>query len=49
MPAGIEKYFAEVGVPVDNPDALSRPANMDAIERVVSVGAKYGIEFVATR
>jgi mannose-6-phosphate isomerase-like protein (cupin superfamily) len=49
MPAGIEKYFAEVGVPVDNPDAPSRPANMDAIERVVSVGAKYGIEFVATR
>jgi hypothetical protein len=24
MPAGIEKFFAEVGIPVDNPDAPSQ-------------------------
>jgi mannose-6-phosphate isomerase-like protein (cupin superfamily) len=46
MPAGIEKYFAEVGVPVDDPDSPSRPATPEAIERVLAAGPKYGIEFI---
>jgi hypothetical protein len=32
--AGIENFFAEVGVPVDDPDAPSRPATPEAIERM---------------
>jgi mannose-6-phosphate isomerase-like protein (cupin superfamily) len=47
MPAGIEKYFAEVGVPVDDPEAPSRPATPEAIERVLAAAPKYGIEFIA--
>lgn len=45
MPAGIEKYFDEVGVEVDSPDALSVPATPEVIERVLSAAPKYGIEF----
>jgi hypothetical protein len=46
MPAGIESFFAEVGVPVDDPDAPSRPATPEAIERILVVAPKYGIEFI---
>lgn len=46
MPAGIENFFAEVGVPVDDPDAPSRPATPEAIERILAVAPKYGIEFI---
>lgn len=47
MPAGIEKFFAEVGVPVDDPDIPSRPATPEAIERILAAAPKYGIEFIA--
>lgn len=47
MPAGIEKFFAEVGVPVDDLDKPSRPATPDAIDRVLAAAPKYGIEFLA--
>jgi mannose-6-phosphate isomerase-like protein (cupin superfamily) len=46
MPAGIEKYFVEVGVLVDDPDAPSRPATPEAIERVLAAAPKYGIQFI---
>lgn len=46
MPAGIEEFFAEVGVPVDDPDGPSRPATPEAIERVLAAAPKYGIEFI---
>lgn len=45
MPAGIEKYFAEVGVEVDSPDAPSVSATPEAIKRVLAAAPKYGIEF----
>ena len=45
MPAGIERFFAEIGVEVDNPDAPSVPATPAAIERVLAAAPKYGIEF----
>jgi mannose-6-phosphate isomerase-like protein (cupin superfamily) len=45
-PAGIEKYFAEVGIPVDDPEAPSRPVTQEAIDRVLAAGPKYGIEFI---
>jgi mannose-6-phosphate isomerase-like protein (cupin superfamily) len=45
-PAGIEKFFTEVGVPVDNPDAPSRPVTPEAIERILAAAPKYGIEFI---
>jgi mannose-6-phosphate isomerase-like protein (cupin superfamily) len=45
MPAGIERFFAEIGVEVDSPDAPSRPATPAAIEQVLAVAPKYGIEF----
>lgn len=47
MPAGIEQFLAEVGVPVDDLDGPSRPATPDAIRRVLAVAPKYGIEFLA--
>jgi mannose-6-phosphate isomerase-like protein (cupin superfamily) len=46
MPAGIEKYFIEVGVPVDDPESPSRPVTQEAIDRVLAAGPKYGIEFI---
>jgi mannose-6-phosphate isomerase-like protein (cupin superfamily) len=46
MPAGIEKYFVEVGVPVDDPEAPSRPATPEVIDRVLAAAPKYGIEFI---
>lgn len=45
MPAGIEKFFAEIGVEVDSPDAPAVPATPAAIERILAVAPKYGIEF----
>ncbi|WP_193199789.1 hypothetical protein [Nostoc sp. MG11] len=45
--ACIEKFFAEIGVPVDDPEASSRPATPEAIERVLAAAPKYGIEFIA--
>jgi len=45
MPAGIERFFAEIGVEVDSPDAPSIPATPAAIERVLAAAPKYGIEF----
>jgi mannose-6-phosphate isomerase-like protein (cupin superfamily) len=45
-PAGVEKYFTEVGIPVDDPEAPSRPVTQEAIERVLAAGPKYGIEFI---
>jgi mannose-6-phosphate isomerase-like protein (cupin superfamily) len=47
MPAGIEQFFAEVGVPVDDPEAPSRPATPEAIARILAAAPKYGIEFIA--
>ena len=44
LPGGTEKFFAEVGVPVDDPDAPSRPATPDVIERLLAAAPKYGIE-----
>jgi hypothetical protein len=46
MLAGIENFFAEVGVSVDDPDAPSRPATPEAIERILAVAPKYGIELI---
>ena len=46
-PAGIERYFAEVGVEVDSPDAPSVPASPERIERLLAAAPKYGIEFKA--
>jgi mannose-6-phosphate isomerase-like protein (cupin superfamily) len=46
-PAGIEKYFAEVGIPVDDPEAPSRPGTQEAIERILAAAPKYGLEFIA--
>jgi mannose-6-phosphate isomerase-like protein (cupin superfamily) len=45
MPAGIERFFAEIGVEVNSPDAPSIPATPAAIERVLAAAPKYGIEF----
>jgi mannose-6-phosphate isomerase-like protein (cupin superfamily) len=45
-PAGIEKYFAEVGISVDDPEAPSQPVTQEAIDRVLAAGPKYGIEFI---
>ena len=46
MPAGIEQFFAEVGVEVDNPDAPSIPASPERIERLLAAAPQYGIEIL---
>jgi mannose-6-phosphate isomerase-like protein (cupin superfamily) len=46
MPAGIEKFFAEVGAPVNDLAAPSRPVTPETIERILAAAPKYGIEFI---
>jgi quercetin dioxygenase-like cupin family protein len=43
-PAGNEKFFAEVGLPVINRNNLPRPASPPNMERIRALTAKYQIE-----
>ena len=46
MPAGIEKFFAEVGTLLDEASALPPPVSQTMIERVLATAPKYGIEII---
>ena len=46
MPAGVEKFFAEVGTLMNDPSALPAPVSRTMIERVLATAPKYGIEII---
>src|SRR4051794_11569303 len=43
-PAGLEKMFFEVGVPLDEGATTAQPPTHDEIERLLAVAPKYGVE-----
>jgi len=46
-PGGIDKFFAEAGEPAQGPGLPPPPDGPPDIERLVSIGAKYGMELQA--
>ena len=44
-PAGLEQMFFEVGQPVPAGTNTASPATQDEIEKLLTVAARYGIEF----
>jgi hypothetical protein len=45
-PAGVEKFFAEIGTPAQAEFALSPPGEKPDLEKLTKAAAKYGIEIV---
>jgi quercetin dioxygenase-like cupin family protein len=45
-PAGMEKFFAEVGTPAKDEFALSPPVGKPDLEKLTKAAAKYGIEII---
>ena len=45
-PAGLEKYFAEVGTPLSNSSADPVPVLPEHIEKLVAFAPKYGLEIL---
>ncbi|OUL31165.1 cupin [Nostoc sp. RF31YmG] len=45
-PAGIEKFFAEVGTKVASPLAPPPPITPEVIERIIATAPKYGIQIL---
>jgi hypothetical protein len=45
-PAGLEKMFFEVGVPVAQEATTALPPSKDEIEKLVKVAPRYGIEIM---
>jgi quercetin dioxygenase-like cupin family protein len=46
MPAGFEKFFAEVGVPVTEPLTTPPAISPAVIEKVMATAPKYGLEII---
>ena len=44
VPAGLEKMFFEVGVPVSQGATTAPPPTKDEIEKLLAVAPRYGIE-----
>lgn len=45
-PAGLEKFFAEVGVPASGSLNVSPPVSSTDIEKILAAAPKYGIEII---
>ena len=43
-PAGLERMFFEIGVPLDKGATTAPPPTKEEIEKLLSVAPKYGIE-----
>jgi glyoxylate utilization-related uncharacterized protein len=43
-PAGLDKFFQEVGVPIADPAADPPPATVEHIQKVVAAAPKYGMQ-----
>jgi len=46
MPAGLEKFFAEVGLPVTEPSTTPSAISPAVIEKVMATAPKYGLEII---
>jgi quercetin dioxygenase-like cupin family protein len=44
-PAGLDKFFQEIGVPITDPTADAPPATVEHIQRVIAAAPKYGMQF----
>ena len=44
VPAGMEGYYAELGVPTNDPDRGGAAAPGQDLERLATVAARYGVE-----
>lgn len=45
-PAGLEKFFAEVGSPVEDPTAAPPPVSSADLEKMLTAASKYGLEII---
>jgi len=45
VPAGLEKMFMEIGVPLAEGATTALPATREDIEKLLAIAPKYGIEF----
>jgi len=45
-PAGLERFFVEVGFPLDAPDAAPLPVTPEQIEKLLKAAPKYGLEIL---
>jgi mannose-6-phosphate isomerase-like protein (cupin superfamily) len=43
-PAGLEKFFAEAGIPAEGELTLSPPVRPDELDRILELSPKYGVE-----
>jgi quercetin dioxygenase-like cupin family protein len=43
-PAGVERFIEEAGTPVTDPKAAPPPPAMPALEKIVAIASKHGIE-----
>jgi quercetin dioxygenase-like cupin family protein len=43
-PAGLEKFFQEVGIPIKEGSPVSEPPSSENLEQVVTTASKYGVE-----
>ena len=46
-PGGIDKFFAEAGDPAEGPGLPPPPEGAPDVERIASIGAKYGVDIQA--
>ena len=46
-PAGLEKFFAEIGTPLDSPDADPVEPTPADIQRLLATAPRYGLEVIA--
>jgi hypothetical protein len=44
-PAGLEKMFMEIGVPLAEGATTALPPTREDIEKLLAIAAEYGIEF----
>jgi quercetin dioxygenase-like cupin family protein len=44
-PAGLDKFFQEVGVPIADPTADPAPSTVEHMQRIVAAAPKYGMVF----
>ena len=44
VPAGLEQMFFEIGVPLEEGETSASPPTHEEIEKLLAVGARYGIE-----
>lgn len=46
MPAGLEKFFVEIGVPIEGKPASPPPISSETLKKVMATAPKYGLEII---